>query len=129
MEKKFIAYGALLAMISVLLGAFGAHGLKTIFSDQQMQWYQTAVQYQIYHAFGLIVSGICVAVFGSSKALRVSGILFIIGIIFFCGSLYAMSFTQIRMLGAITPLGGLAFIIAWLCLFIASINFKFEKYP
>ncbi|HMK17514.1 MAG TPA: DUF423 domain-containing protein [Chitinophagaceae bacterium] len=131
MHKKFITTGALLGAIAVALGAFGAHGLKKIVSAETVQTFQTGVQYQIYHALALLLTGLlyekCY-----QKFARMSGVLFIIGIILFSGSLYliaagkAAETTSLDKAGIITPFGGIAFIAGWLFLFLAAMK-KDEK--
>lgn len=115
--KKILTIAALSGMLSVILGAFGAHGLKKIISPEMLEVFKTGVQYQFYHTFALIAVGILMY-FGESKALKWSANLFLIGIILFSGSLYALAISGIKILGAITPLGGIAFIAGWLLLAI-----------
>lgn len=113
MHKLFIIIGSLSGMLSVMIGAFGAHALKTTLeATQRLETFETAVKYQFYHSLGLILLGLLMIQF-QHKAFTVSGYGFIIGIIIFSGSLYALSLTGYSKLGAITPLGGLAFIIGW----------------
>ena len=100
-------------MLSVLIGAFGAHALKaTLESTQRLETFETAVKYQFYHALALILLGLLMVQF-QHKAFTIAGSGFIIGTIIFSGSLYLLSITGYTKLGAITPLGGLAFIIGW----------------
>ncbi|MFQ5658918.1 MAG: DUF423 domain-containing protein [Gammaproteobacteria bacterium] len=122
MPKLFLMLGALNAMLSVALGAFGAHGLKTRLPQEMMAIYHTGVQYQFYHAIGLILIGIIALHLPASSWLRWSGWVMFTGIILFSGSLYLLALTQIRWLGMITPLGGLAFIISWLLLAVAVLK-------
>jgi uncharacterized membrane protein YgdD (TMEM256/DUF423 family) len=127
MHKKFVTAGALLGAIAVALGAFGAHGLKKIVSAETVQVFQTGVQYQMYHALVLLLTGLlyekCY-----QKFVRIAGILFIIGIILFSGSLYlltagkAAETTSLDKAGIITPFGGIAFIAGWLFLFLAAMK-------
>jgi uncharacterized membrane protein YgdD (TMEM256/DUF423 family) len=107
---RYITLGALLAALAVMLGAFGAHGLKDILHATQMAVYQTAVQYHFYHALGLVLVG--TSGLKSAQALW-SGRMMFLGVLLFSGSLYLMTFTGMRWLGMITPIGGTAFIIAW----------------
>lgn len=120
--KIFIALGSLNAALAVMLGAFGAHGLKTKLTEASLAIYQTGVHYHFYHALGLILTGIIIMQNASSSNFRWCGWLMLAGIILFSGSLYLLSITNIRWLGAITPFGGLAFIIAWLTLFTGIIR-------
>src|SRR5215204_4988738 len=127
MHKRFIAAGALLGAIAVALGAFGAHGLKKIVSAETVQTFQTGVQYQMYHALALLLTGLlyerCY-----QKFVRIAGILFMIGVILFSGSLYlltagrAAETSSLDKAGIITPFGGVAFIAGWLFLFLAAMR-------
>ena len=120
--KIFLVLGSLNAMLAVILGAFSAHGLKTRIDATMLDIYQTAVQYHLYHALGLVVVGIITLQYLPSFWFRTSGWLMFAGIILFSGSLYILSMTGLRGFGAITPLGGMAFILAWLCLGIGIIR-------
>lgn len=116
--KLFIILGALNAFIAVALGAFGAHALTGKIPDKYLGTWQTGVTYQMFHATGLMVIGV---LFGkiSGSLITWSGWLMFIGIILFSGSLYVLSVTQIKILGAITPLGGVSFLAAWVLLILA----------
>lgn len=107
---------------AVAMGAFGAHGLKNTLTPELMIVYQTAVHYHCYHALGLLVVGLLTWYTPTIVLLRWSGILMIAGIVLFSGSLYILSITGIRWLGAITPLGGLSFIGAWLLFALAVLK-------
>ncbi len=120
MAKLFISVAALAGMFAVMLGAFGAHALKNTLDDYAMGVFETAVQYHFYHAFALMAVGILAMSQPDSALLKTSGWLFMLGLIVFSGSLYALSFSGVRWLGAITPIGGLAFIAGWGCLAAAS---------
>src|SRR6187549_1833969 len=121
MHKRFITTGALLGAIAVALGAFGAHGLKKIVPVETVQTFQTGVQYQMYHALALLLTGILYER-TFPKFARIAGILFLTGIILFSGSLYlltagkAAETVAFDKAGIITPVGGLAFIGGWLFL-------------
>jgi uncharacterized membrane protein YgdD (TMEM256/DUF423 family) len=115
MDRVFLTIGALSAGIAVAAGAFGAHGLKSRLSAEMLNTFEVGVRYQMYHAFALIVTAWAQARWPTAQ-LTVSGWLFILGTVLFSGSLYLLSLTGIRWLGAITPLGGLAFLAGWLCL-------------
>ena len=96
-----------------MIGAFGAHALKsTLEATQRLETFETAVKYQFYHSLTLILLGLLMVQF-HHKAFTTAGYGFILGIIIFSGSLYALSLTSYTKLGAITPLGGVAFIIGW----------------
>ena len=118
MQKTFLTIGASAAGISVILGAFGAHALKERLSADQLPVFETAVRYQVYHAFALIVVGLLSDKFNASL-LNYAGYLFIIGITLFSGSLYLLSTRSLtgiewKFLGPVTPLGGLCLIAGWL---------------
>lgn len=116
MAKLFITLAALSGMLAVTFGAFGAHALKGRLDDYAMGVFETAVQYHFYHSLALLAVGIIALSQPQTVMLKSSGWLFLIGILVFSGSLYLLSFTGVRWLGAITPLGGLAFIGGWACL-------------
>lgn len=125
--NTFLSLGALLGGLGVAAGAFGAHGLKAILTEQQLAWWQTGAQYQMIHALLLAVLGVVAWAFEregqllrGAKMIRVAGWLTLAGILIFSGSLYVMALTDLRILGAITPLGGTCFIGAWLLLTVAA---------
>ena len=111
--KFFLALGSLAAALGVVLGAFGAHALKTRLSPDLLAAYQTGVQYHLWHALGVLAIGIVAVHLPASYALKWAGWLMLAGIALFSGSLYALAITGVRGLGAITPFGGAAFIVAW----------------
>jgi uncharacterized membrane protein YgdD (TMEM256/DUF423 family) len=111
--KLFLMLGALNAFLSVALGAFGAHGLKNRLAPDLLAVYKTGVEYHFYHALGLLAVGLVAAQFPQSALVRAAGWAMLAGIAVFSGSLYVLSITGARWLGAITPLGGLAFLAAW----------------
>jgi len=115
LTKKFAFYGAIFMVLAVGLGAFGAHGLKNVVTKEMLVIFHTGVEYQFYHALGLFCVAF-VANFDESKRVKIAGYSMIFGILVFSGSLYAMTFTGIKILGAITPIGGVAFIVAWVLL-------------
>lgn len=119
MDALLIA-GAANILIAVALGAFGAHALKARLSGEQAKTYQTAVHYQMAHALGLMLIALTARERTGDSLLHVSGWLILAGIALFSGSLYALSLTGRRKLGAVTPLGGLAFLGGW-ALFIAAL--------
>ena len=124
MPRIFLVLGAINAFLCVAFGAFGAHGLKQRLSSEMLAVYQTGVQYHFYHSLGLIIIGLLLLYFPKSKPVLISGWLMFGGIILFSVSLYALSLTGIRILGAITPLGGIAFLCAWLLLAYGIKNTK-----
>lgn len=111
--KVFILLGCLNAFLSVVLGAFGAHGLKDKLSNEMMTVYQTGVQYHMYHALGLFIVGILADKLGDVSQIRTAGWFLQAGILLFSGSLYALSISGVRPLGIITPFGGVAFLVGW----------------
>ena len=120
MAKLFITLASLSGMLAVLFGAFGAHALKERLDEHALTVFETAVQYHFYHTLALLVVGVMALSQPQAALLKSSGWLFVIGILVFSGSLYLLSFTGMRWLGAITPFGGLAFIAAWACLAAAG---------
>jgi len=118
MHKQFLVTAAWLAAITVALGAFGAHGLKAILTPASLSTFETGVRYQFYHVFALAITGILWKEY-PGKLLLMAGRFFILGILFFSGSLYLLTFLAVqgisdfRWVGAITPLGGLFFILGW----------------
>ncbi|MDB5055959.1 MAG: hypothetical protein JWM44_4009 [Bacilli bacterium] len=120
MFRTFLFLGSVNAFLAVALGAFGAHQLKKMLSADMLSVYQTGVQYQMYHALALIVIALVSTKVPNSAALSWSGWLFFTGIVLFSGSLYALSLSGIKNLGAITPLGGLAFLIGWVMLAVVA---------
>jgi len=117
-SKKFAFYGAIFMALAVGIGAFGAHGLKNLLSKEMLSIYHTGVEYQFYHALGLFAVAF-IANFIEDKKIKFAGYFMIFGIILFSGSLYALSILNIKWIGAITPIGGTFFIIAWVLLAIS----------
>lgn len=122
MAKLMVLLGSLNAFLSVALGAFGAHGLRNKLSAEMMAIYDTAVQYHMAHALGLILVGILIRLTSASGLLNWAGILLLAGIVIFSGSLYMLSITGLRWFGAITPIGGLSFLLGWVLLAVAAIK-------
>ncbi|MFZ1324596.1 MAG: DUF423 domain-containing protein [Candidatus Contendobacter sp.] len=120
MARIFLALGSLGMLLAVALGAFGAHVLKRTLTAEMLAIYATGVQYQVYHALGLLAIGLLALRLPDSKPLRWAGALMAVGVVLFSGSLYALSLSGIHRLGVITPFGGVAFLIAWLLLAIAA---------
>jgi len=120
-NQTILISGAVFMALGVLLGAFGAHALKNILSPEVLAVYKTGVEYQFYHALGLLLIGL-IGFQVKSKYLRWSGLFITIGIILFSGSLYVLTLSGIRALGAITPIGGLSFVAGWIFLAIAIIK-------
>lgn len=113
-----VKIGIIFSLLSVLIGAFGAHGLKDILiKHSTLDTFQTAVRYQMFHSIAILFSGLLIHLNLVESKLPL--ILFISGIIIFSGSLYILSITNIKWLGAITPIGGLLFIAGWIYLFLS----------
>lgn len=117
-SKLFLLLGSINAMIAVMLGAFGAHALKSRLTAEMLAIFQTGVQYHFYHSLGLIAVGLVINQYTSVGLFKWSGWLMFAGILLFSGSLYILAISNLRWMGAITPIGGTSFIIAWLLLFI-----------
>jgi uncharacterized membrane protein YgdD (TMEM256/DUF423 family) len=118
-QKAFLLIGAVAAALAVALGAFGAHALKARLAPDLLTVYHTAVQYHFYHALGLILIGLAAGQLVGSVWLKAAGWTMLAGIVLFSGSLYVLATTGYRWLGAITPVGGLAFIAGWILFAVA----------
>lgn len=118
----FLLLAAINGFLAVGLGAFGSHGLKSRLSEHYLGVWQTAVQYHFYHALVLCVVGILWHRLADSGWLNASGYLFIVGILLFCGSLYGLALGGPRWLGPVTPIGGLCFLLGWLCLTVTALR-------
>lgn len=116
MQRTFMAWGAVLMALSVAIGAFGAHMLEGRISADEMAVYETGVHYHMIHGIAVIITGLAAGLFGESRKLFWAGVLFIAGVLIFSGSLYVLSLSGIKWLGAITPIGGVSFIAGWLVL-------------
>ncbi len=116
MSRLLITCGALSAALSVILGAFGAHALKTRLPPDILATFETGVQYQFYHSLGLILVGVIAQFARAAAMVTAAGWLMLAGIVLFSGSLYIICLTGMRGFGMITPIGGTAFIVAWLLL-------------
>ena len=125
MTRIFLAIAAALGGTSVILGAFASHALKDKLSERALEIWETGTKYQMYHALALILVVLLLTRIGdSSTPLIIAGYAFIAGIVLFSGSLYALSLSGIKILGAVTPLGGVAFITGWICLAIAALSME-----
>jgi uncharacterized membrane protein YgdD (TMEM256/DUF423 family) len=118
--NKYTKIGAFTAMLAVILGAFGAHLLKDRLSVDTLDVYNTGVQYQMYHAIGILIIAVLIERLPSQKLAIWAARLLLIGIVLFSGSLYALALSGVKVMGAITPLGGIAFIAGWICLALAA---------
>lgn len=124
MQRKFMFIGALMAMLSVAVGAFGAHMLEPIVGESSMKVYETGVQYHMAHALGILLIAVVAGFWGDSRKLAWAGWLLFVGIILFSGSLYLLAVTGVKPLGIITPFGGVAFIAGWICLMAEAVSKK-----
>ena len=121
MERLFFILGSLSGLIAVAAGAFGAHTLRDQISADLLATFETGVRYQMYHALALLAVAWAATRWTNSWT-SIAGWLFVVGTLIFSGSLYALSLSGARWLGAITPLGGVAFIGGWLCLAMAALR-------
>ncbi|HEX9828689.1 MAG TPA: DUF423 domain-containing protein [Bacteroidota bacterium] len=115
MKNIFYIFGSLSAFLGVALGAFGAHSLKESLSPEMLSIFETGVRYQMYHSFALFIAGWAFQKY-SHVSFSKAGWLFVSGIVLFSGSLYMLAATGTSMFGAVTPVGGLAFLAGWLFL-------------
>jgi uncharacterized membrane protein YgdD (TMEM256/DUF423 family) len=120
MMKLFLFIGSLYGGLGVVLGAFGAHPLKVRLTPDFLAIFETGVRYQIYHALALLFVALVAEKRPANKLLTAGGWLFVVGTLLFSGSLYMLALGGVRWLGAITPVGGTAFIIGWFCLAMAA---------
>lgn len=116
--RTLIFIGSLLMALAVGFGAFGAHIVKEILTPERFEVYQTAVQYHFYHSLGILILGTISVFIKKSTWLNWAGYFMIAGTLIFCGSLYTLTLADIAWLGAVTPFGGGAFILGWICLVI-----------
>ena len=121
MDRLFFALGSASALVAVAAGAFGAHGLRARLSPDLLAVFETAARYQMYHALALLAVGWAVTRWPGPWPVR-AGWLFAVGTLLFSGSLYALALSGMRWLGAVTPLGGLAFIAGWTCLLLGMLR-------
>jgi uncharacterized membrane protein YgdD (TMEM256/DUF423 family) len=125
MMRLFLASGAVFGGLSVMAGAFASHALKGQLSDRMLEVFETGMRYQMYHALALILVALLLSRTTEGQSwLIASGTAMTLGVLLFSGSLYALSFTDIKGLGAITPLGGIAFLVGWGCLTVASLKIQ-----
>lgn len=117
--KLWLVTGAVCMALAVVLGAFGAHALKNRLPADLLTVYHTGVEYHFYHALGLLLVGVIAGFYPQAGGVQWAGALLLAGIVVFSGSLYALSLSGVRVLGAITPLGGVAFIAGWVTLAVS----------
>lgn len=117
--RLWLMLGAIAGFLGVGLGAFGAHALRERLQPDLLAVYRTGVEYQFYHAFALLAVGL-LAMQKTGRACDVAGACFAAGIVLFSGSLYALALSGVRALGAITPIGGVLFLVGWISLAVAA---------
>lgn len=120
MDRTFLLLGAVAGFLGVALGAFGAHGLRTRLTADMLAVFETAVRYQMYHALAILFVAVAAARF-DGWLVRSAGWSFVLGIVLFSGSLFALALGGPSRLGLITPVGGLAFLAGWACLALAAL--------
>lgn len=123
MDRFFIIIGSLSGGIGVAAGAFGAHALRARLEPRMLEVFETGARYQMYHAMAMLAAAWIVTRYPGPLA-NASGWLFLVGTLLFSGSLYAMALTGVRVLGAVTPLGGVCFIAGWACLALAALRHR-----
>lgn len=119
MDKTFLLIGAVAGFLAVGLGAFGAHGLRGRLSPDMLAVFETGVRYHMYHALAIVLVSL-IAARADGWLVRAAGWLFTAGIVLFSGSLYALALSGVTVLGAVTPVGGLAFLAGWACLAVIA---------
>ncbi len=125
MSQVFLAIASLLGGLSVAAGAFGSHALRPRLSDRMLEIFETGTRYQMYHALALLLVGLLLLRAETGQGwLNAAGWAFVAGTLIFSGSLYALSLSGIKILGAVAPIGGTALMIGWGCLAIAAFNLK-----
>lgn len=122
MHRTFLLIGAVAGVVGVALGAFGAHGLRARLTPDMLAVFETGVRYHMYHALAILGVASVAERLQASRLVLASGWLFLAGIILFSGSLYLLAVTGVRVLGAITPFGGVALLLGWGCLALAALR-------
>ncbi|WP_431088693.1 DUF423 domain-containing protein [Paenibacillus sp. 8b26] len=120
--KILLVLGCIMMFLAVVLGAFGAHALKKRLSADMMSIFQTGIQYHIAHGLGLILLGVVAGNWVHSSLIVTAGWVMLAGILLFSGSLYALSLSGVKKLGAITPIGGVAFLASWVLVIVAVVQ-------
>jgi len=121
-DRTFLLIGAVLGFLGVAFGAFGAHGLRSRLSADMLAVFETAVRYQMYHVFAILIVAAAIGHLGNARMLVIAGWCFTAGVLLFSGSLYALALTGTGALGAITPFGGLLFLAGWVSLAIFALR-------
>ncbi|MCY4265065.1 MAG: DUF423 domain-containing protein [Gammaproteobacteria bacterium] len=125
MSRSVIFVAALSGFLAVALGAFAAHGLETLLNPDLLATFHTGVDYHMSHSLALLGTGILLHFFPKNRTLQTSAIAFLLGIIVFSGSLYLLSLSGIRWIGAVTPIGGVAFLVGWVS--VASFAWALDR--
>lgn len=120
MDRTFLLVGALAGFLGVALGAFGAHGLRARLGPEMLAVFETGVRYQMYHAIAILIVALAAARL-DGWLIRTAGWSFALGIVLFSGSLYVLALSRITIFGAVTPIGGVAFLAGWACLVAAAL--------
>jgi uncharacterized membrane protein YgdD (TMEM256/DUF423 family) len=120
--KLWLVLGSVYGFLGVALGAFGAHGLRARLGPDLLAVWKTGVEYQFYHALALLAVGLLARGAVNTGALNLAGLCFAAGVLLFSGSLYALALSGVRVLGAVTPIGGVLFLAGWLCLLVAVLR-------
>jgi uncharacterized membrane protein YgdD (TMEM256/DUF423 family) len=120
MDKMFLLVGAVAGFLAVALGAFGAHGLRSRLSPDMLAVFETGVRYHMYHTLAILIVALMLARI-DGWMIRAAGWAFTVGIVLFSGSLYVLALTGVTVLGAITPIGGVAFLLGWALLAVAAV--------
>src|SRR5437773_11385348 len=121
MHRTFLLIGAIFGFLGVAFGAFGAHALRTRLSPEMLTVFETGVRYQMYHTLAILIVAAAIGHIGSAPWLVIAGWSFFGGVVLFSGSLYALALTGVGFLGAVTPIGGLLFLVGWACLALFAI--------
>lgn len=122
MGKILLAIAAMLLLVATALGAYASHGLEDVLEPRALASLKTAVEYHFYHGLGLLAAGILADRYPESKLFFVAGLLFLSGIVLFCGSIYVTSFGGPAVVGRAAPVGGICFMLGWLALALAAIR-------
>lgn len=126
MIRLFLTWGAISGGLAVALGAFASHGLRSRLTERSLEIFEAGARYQIYHALALLIIAVLLSQLPESNVwLNISGIAFMVGMLFFSGSLYLLAISGIKWLGASAPIGGAAFILGWSCMAIAALTSQF----